>query len=90
MINNLKNPKELVICLKFLIHLSLTDDESYQSINIIIRKHIGAMFEEYEKSAEKIIDGINDNELIQHTIDSFLKLQYESEDTKKEIMQMIE
>ena len=90
MINNLKNPKELVICLKFLIHLSLTDDESYQSINNIIRKHIGTMFEENEKSAEKIIDGINDNDLIQVTIDSFLKLQNESEATKKEIMQMIE
>ena len=55
MINNLKNPKELVICLKFLIHLSLTDDESYQSINSIIRKHIGMVFDENEKSAEKII-----------------------------------
>ena len=90
MIDNLKNPKELVICLKFLIHLSLTDDESFQSINSIIRKHIGTMFEENEKSAEKIIEGINDNDLIKVTIDSFLKLQNESEATKKEIMQMIE
>ena len=90
MIKNLINPKDLVICLKFLIHLSLTDDESYQSINIIIRKHMGTMFAENEESAEKIIEGINDNELIQLTIDSFLKLQNESEVTKKEIMQMIE
>jgi len=51
---------------------------------------MGTMFAENEASAEKIIEGINDNELIQLTIDSFLKLQNESEATKKEIMQMIE
>ena len=90
MIKNLKNPKDLVICLKFLVHLSLTDDESYQSINTIIRKYMGTMFAENEESAEKIIEGINDNELIQLTIDSFLKLQNESEVTKKEIMQLIQ
>ena len=88
MIKKLKSPKDLVICLKFLIHLSLTDEESYQSINGIIREHMGTMFLENEESAEKIISGINDNELIQLTIDSFLKLKNESELTKKEIMQM--
>ena len=61
MIKNLNNPKDLVICLKFLIHLSLTDDESYQSINCIIEKHMGMLFAENEESAEKIIEGINDN-----------------------------
>ena len=86
MIKNLNNPKELVICLKFLIHLSLTDDESYQSINSIIRKHMGTMFAENEESAEKIVEGINDDELIQLTIDSFLKLQNESEVTKQVLM----
>ena len=75
MIKNLKNPKDLVICLKFLIHLSLTDDESFQSINSIIKKHMGMLFSENEESAEKIIEGINDNELIQLTIDTLARLK---------------
>ena len=54
MIKNLKNPKDLIICLKFLIHLSLTDDESFKSINSIIRKHMGYIFEKNEDSVEKM------------------------------------
>jgi voltage-gated sodium channel len=90
MISNLKNPKDLVICLKFLIHLSLTDEESAQSIKSIITKHIGIHFEENESQAENLIALLDDKELIKLTIESFINMQEEEEVTKKGIMLMIE
>ena len=90
MISNLKNPKDLVICLKFLIHLSLTDEESAQSIKSIITKHMGIHFEENESQAENLIAPLDDKELIKLTIESFIHMQEEEEVTKKGIMLMIE
>ena len=90
MISNLKNPKDLVICLKFLIHLSLTDEESAQSINSIITNHMGILYEENESQAENLIAPLDDKELIKLTIESFIHMQEEEEVTKKGIMQMIE
>jgi len=90
MISNLKNPKELVICLKFLIHLSLTDEESAQSIKSIITKHIGVHFEENESQVENLIAPLDDRELIKLTIESFIHMQEEEEVTKKGILLMIE
>ena len=90
MISNLKNPKDLVICLKFLIHLSLTDEESAQSIKSIITKHMGIHFEENESQAENLIAPLDDKELIELTIESFIHMQEEEEVTKKGIMMMIE
>ena len=90
MISNLKNPKDLVICLKFLIRLSLTDEESAQSIKSIITKHMGIHFEENESQAENLIAPLDDKELIKLTIECFIHMQEEEEVTKKGIMQMIE
>ena len=55
MLSNLINPKDLVICLKYLIHLSLTDEESKQNIKSIIAKYMGMSFEEYESDAENFL-----------------------------------
>ena len=90
MISNLKNPKDLVICLKFLIHLSLTDEKSAQSIKSIITKHMGMHFEENESQVENLLGPLDDKELIRFTIKSFLKLQNEEEANKKDILLMIE
>ena len=90
MISNLKNPKDLVICLKFLIHLSLTDEESAKSIKSIITKHMGVHFEENESKAENLIAPLDDKELIKLTIESFIHMQEEEEVTKKGILLMIE
>jgi len=90
MISNLKNPKDLVICLKFLIHLSLTDEKSAQSIKSIITNHMGIHFEENESQVEDLIAPLDDNELIKLTIESLKHMQEEEEVTKKGIMLMIE
>ena len=55
MLSNLKNPKDLVICLKFLIYLSLTNEESEQNIKSIITKYMGMSFEENESQAENLL-----------------------------------
>jgi voltage-gated sodium channel len=90
MISNLKNPKDLVICLKFLIHLSLTDEESKQNIKSIITKYMGMSFEENESQAENLLAPLDEKEQIKLTIESFLHLKEEDEVTKKGIMMMIE
>ena len=90
MITKLKNPKGLVICLKFLIHLSLTDEESSKNIKNIIKKHIGILFEENESEVGDLINSLEEKQLIQHTIDSFTIMQEEDEETKKSIMLLIE
>ena len=90
MIINLKNPKDLVICLKFLIHLSLTDEESKQNIKSIITKYMGMSFEENESQSENLLAPLDEKEQIKLTIESFLHLKEEDEVTKKGIMMMIE
>ena len=90
MIRNIKNPKDLVICLKFLIHLSLTDEESAQSIKNIITRYMGIHFEENESQVENLIAPLDDKELIKLTIESFIHMQEEEDETKREIMMMIE
>jgi len=90
MISNLKNPKDLVICLKFLIQLSLTDEKSAQSIKSIITNHMGIHFEENESQVENLLAPLDDKEIIRLTIKSFLKLQNEEEANKKDILLMIE
>ena len=90
MSSNLKNPKDLVICLKFLIHLSLTDEKSAQSIKSIITNHMGIHFEENESQAEDLIAPLDDKELIKLTVESLKHMQEEEEETKKGIMLMIE
>ena len=84
MISNLKNPKELVICLKFLIHLSLTDEESAQSIKSIITKHIGVHLRKMNLRLKILLPLLDDRELIKLTIESFIHMQEEEEVTKRE------
>ena len=86
MISKLKNPKDLVICLKFLIHLSLTDEKSAKKIKNIIKKHIGILFEQHEYEVEDIINTLDDKEFIKHTIHSFNTLHEEEEKNKKSIV----
>ena len=47
LITNLQNPKDPSVCLKFLIHLSVTDTESDQNIKFIIKKYLGHDFNKY-------------------------------------------
>ena len=90
MISNIKNPKDLVICLKFLIHLSLTDGESAQSINSIITNHMGILYEKNELLVENLLVPLDEKEIIKLTIESLKHMQEEEEETKKGIMLMIE
>ena len=90
MLSNLKNPKDLVICLKFLIYLSLTNEESEQNIKSIITKYMGMSFEENESQAENLLAPHDEKEQIKLTIESFLHLKEEEEGAKKGIMMMIE
>jgi len=89
-LSNLNKPKELVICLKFLIYLSLTNEESEQNIKSIITKYMGKSFEENESQAENNLSSLNEKEKIKLTIESFLQLAEEEKATKKGIMMMIE
>jgi len=90
MINKLKNTKDLVICLKCLIHFALTDEESKQKIKSIITKYMGRSFYEFESEVENLLAPLDEKERIKVTIESFLQLKEEEEGTKKGIMMMIE
>ena len=90
MIINLKNPKDLVICLKFLIHLSLTNEASKQNINNIIRRYMGISFEQNESHSENLLTPLDEKGQIKLTIGIFINLKEEEEGTKKGIMMMIE
>ena len=48
MIKNLQNPLDLVICLKLLNVISLSDEESEQRINSILKTHLGSQFAAWE------------------------------------------
>ena len=90
MIKNLKNPLDLVICLKLLNVVSLSDEVSEQRIRSILKKHLGIMYEENEAKAENRLASLDDNRKVRHTRDSFSRLQEEDDGTKKEILLMIE
>ena len=90
MIINLKNPKDLVICLKFLIHLSLTNEASKQNIKNIITRYMGKSFEQNESHSENLLTPLDEKGQIKLTIESFINLKEEEEVTKKGIMMMIE
>ena len=82
MIINLKNPKDLVICLKFLIHLSLTNEASKQNIKNIITRYMGKSFEQNESHSENLLTPLDEKGQIKLTIESFINLKEEEEVTK--------
>ena len=56
MIDRLKNPLDLVICLKMLNVISLSDHESEKRIDKIVTKHLGDRYGEYSKQANQQLD----------------------------------
>ena len=90
MIKNLQNPLDLVICLKLLNVISLSDEESEQRINSILKTHLGSQFAAWETEAARVLDDLADDEKVNRTKQSFSRLQEEDEFVKKEILLMIE
>jgi hypothetical protein len=58
MIKNLQNPLDLVICLKLLNVISLSDEESEQRINSILKTHLGSQFAAWETEAARVLDDL--------------------------------
>ena len=90
MIKNLKNPLDLVICLKLLNVISLSDEESEQRIHSILKTHLGHQYEEREAEAVQVLSTLSDVEKVNRTKASFSQLQEEEESIKKEILLMLE
>ena len=90
MIKRLQNPLELVISLKMLNVVSLSDEESEKRIEKIVSKHLGKKFDEFEPTADQQLESLDDDEKVQLTRQSLLKLQDEEDSTKKEILLMFE
>ena len=90
MIKNLKNPLDLVICLKLLNVISLSDEESEQRIHSILKTHLGHQYEEREAEAVQVLSTLSDEEKVNRTKASFSQLQEEEESIKKEILLMLE
>ena len=55
MIHNLKNPLDLIICLKLLNVVSLSDEESENRIQKILKRHLSSQYEEHENQAERLL-----------------------------------
>ena len=90
MIKRLQNPLELVISLKMLNVISLSDEESEKRIEKIVSKHLGKKYDEFEPTADQQLESLDDDEKVQLTRQSLLKLQDEEDSTKKEILLMFE
>ena len=60
MIHNLKNPLDLIICLKLLNVVSLSDEESEKRIQKILKRHLSSQYEEHENQAESLLSEFDD------------------------------
>ena len=90
MIDRLQNPHDLVICLKMLNVVSLSDHESEKRIEKIVSKHLGKKYLDYEQSADQQLASLNDDEKVELTRQSLNRLQEEDDAAKKEILLMFE
>ena len=90
MIDRLQNPHDLVICLKMLNVVSLSDHESEKRIEKIVSKHLGKKYLDYEQSADQELASLNDDEKVELTRQSLNRLKEEDDAAKKEILLMIE
>ena len=90
MIDRLQNPHDLVICLKMLNVVSLSDHESEKRIEKIVSKHLGKKYLDYEPSAVQQLASLNDDEKVELTRQSLNRLQEEDDAAKKEILLMFE
>ncbi|MDP7463692.1 MAG: hypothetical protein QF614_04290, partial [SAR324 cluster bacterium] len=80
------NNTDLVICLKLLNVISLSDEESEQRIHSILKTHLGHQYEEREAEAVQVLSTLSDEEKVNRTKASFSQLQEEEESIKKEIL----
>ena len=90
MIDRLQNPHDLVICLKMLNVVSLSDHESEKRIEKIVSKHLGKKYLDYEPSAVQQLASLNDDEKVELTRKSLNRLKEEDDAAKKEILLMFE
>ncbi|MGB0363859.1 MAG: ion transporter, partial [bacterium] len=90
MIDSLQNPHDLVICLKMLNVVSLSDHESEKRIEKIVSKHLGKKYLDYEPSAVQQLASLNDDEKVELTRKSLNRLKEEDDAAKKEILLMFE
>ena len=75
MIDRLQNPHDLVICLKMLNVVSLSDHESEKRIEKIVSKHLGKQYLDYEPSAVQQLASLNDDEKVELTRKSLNRLK---------------
>lgn len=90
MIHNLENPLDLIICLKLLNVVSLSDEESEKRIQMILKRHLSSQYEEHENQAESLLSEFDDEGKVKLARKSFIRLQDEDDGTRKEILLMIE
>jgi len=90
MIDRLQNPLDLVICLKMLNVISLSDHESEKRIDKIVSKHLGDRYEEYSKQANQQLVNLADGQKVKLTRECLVRLQGEEDAAKKEILLMFE
>ena len=89
MIDRLQNPLDLVICLKMLNVISLSDYESEKRIDKIVSKHLGGRYEEYSKQANQHLINLTDSQKVKLTRESLVRLKLEEDAAKKEILLML-
>ncbi|MGA0341589.1 MAG: hypothetical protein ACO3N3_12840, partial [bacterium] len=90
MIDRLQNPLDLIICLKMLNVISLSDHESEKRIDKIVSKHLGDRYEEYSKQANQQLVNLADGQKVKLTRECLVRLQGEEDAAKKEILLMFE
>ena len=90
MIDRLQNPLNLMICLKMLNVISLSDHESEKRIDKIVSKHLGERYEEYSKQANQQLINLTDGQKVKLTRESLVSLKGEEDAAKKEILLMFE
>ncbi len=90
MIDRLQNPLDLLICLKMLNVISLSDHESEKRIDKIVTKHLGDRYGEYSKQANQQLVDLNDGQKVKLTRECLVHLQGEEDAAKKEILLMFE
>jgi len=83
MIDRLQNPLDLVICLKMLNVISLSDHESEKRIDKIVSKHLGDRYEEYSKQANQQLVNLADGQKVKLTRECLVRLQGEEDAAKK-------
>jgi voltage-gated sodium channel len=90
MMDRLQNPQDLLICLKMLNVISLSDHDSEKRIDKIVSKHLGNCYEEFSKAASKQLLTSTDDQKVKLTRESLTRLQEEDAACKKEILLMFE